>query len=221
MATVFFDETDKVTIPAWVTDLASFRRWAETDDFPEEGRICWLDGEVWADMSREQIFTHVRLKTRLSAVLDALATEGDMGLFLGDGAMLVNMDVEFACVPDATFVSAAGLRDRVRLIEGKEEGFVELEGTPDMVLEVVSTSSVHKDTVTLRRAYWEAGIREYWLVDARKGPLSFDILRHTARGYAATPKRGGWLKSAVFAKSFRLTQAEGTLGHPEYTLDVR
>jgi hypothetical protein len=44
------------------------------------------------------------------------------------------------------------------LIEGKEEGHVELEGSLDMVLEVVSASSVHKDTVVLRRAYWQAGM---------------------------------------------------------------
>jgi Uma2 family endonuclease len=221
MATVIFDESDVLTIPAWVNDLASFRRWAETDEFPEEGRICWLNDEVWADMSKEQIFTHVLVKTRIGSVLDRLATESALGLFLGDGALLVNVDVDFACVPDAVFVSDAGLQDRVRLIEGKEEGFVELEGSPDMVLEVVSTSSVQKDTVTLRRAYWEAGIREYWLVDARSAPLSFDILRHATRGYAAAPKRAGWAKSAVFGKSFRLTQTEGRTGHPEYLLEMR
>lgn len=50
-----------------------------------------------------------------------------------------------------------------------------------MVLEVVSTSSVQKDYRLLRRAYWEADIREYWLVDARKAPVKFEILRHGAR----------------------------------------
>jgi Uma2 family endonuclease len=221
MATVVFDESEKLTIPTWVTDLSSFRHWADGDDFPENGRICWLDGDVWADMSKEQIFSHVLLKTEITAVLSRLVKDKKMGLFLGDGAMLVNMDVDFACVPDAVFVSGAGLRDRVRLIEGKDSGYVELEGSPDMVLEVVSTSSVHKDTVTLRRAYREAGIHEYWLVDARKEPLFFDILRYTPRGYTGTPKRNGWVKSAVFGKAFRLTQAARKHGHPEYTLEAK
>jgi Uma2 family endonuclease len=109
----------------------------------------------------------------------------------------------------------------VRLIEGKQGGYLELEGSPDMVLEVISTSSVRKDTVIMRQAYWEAGIREYWLVDARREPLKFDILRHTPKGYAATRKQDGWMKSAVFGKSFRLTQRLNQLGHPEYTLEVR
>jgi Uma2 family endonuclease len=120
------------------------------------------------------------------------------------------------------FVSQETIQsDRVQLIQGWEEGHVELEGSPDMVLEVVSASSVHKDTVILRQAYWQAGIREYWLVDARQQPVRFDILRHAAKGYVATRKRDGWIKSAVFDKSFQLTQRANALGHPEYTLAVR
>jgi Uma2 family endonuclease len=96
-----------------------------------------------------------------------------------------------------------------------------MEVSPDMVLEVVSPGSTHKDRVTMRQAYWEAEIREYWVVDALKAPLQFDIFRYTTRGYVATRKQDGWLKSAVFGKSFRLTQQQNALGHPEYTLAVR
>ncbi len=96
-----------------------------------------------------------------------------------------------------------------------------MEGTPDMVLEVVCARSVHKDTVVLRQAYWQAGIREYWLVDARQEPIRFDIFRHTAKGYSTTRKRDGWLKSAVFGKSFQFRQGLNALGHPEYTLAIR
>jgi Uma2 family endonuclease len=91
----------------------------------------------------------------------------------------------------------------------------------DMVLEVVSDSSVQKDYDLLRRAYWEADIREYWLVDARKEPARFDILRHGSRGYVAVRKQDGWVKSTVFGKSFRLTQRRNDLGQPEFSLAVR
>jgi Uma2 family endonuclease len=83
-----------------------------------------------------------------------------------------------------------------------------------MVLEIVSHSSVHKDNVRLRQAYWEAGIREFWVVDVRSDPLSFSILRHTARGYVTARKQGDWIKSAVFGKSFRLTRGTGRSSHP-------
>jgi Uma2 family endonuclease len=217
----FVSESTRVRIPEGINTLEAFRRWAGADDFPQDGRIWYLKGEVWVDMSKEQLFSHVLVKTEIAATLRGLVKAVGAGLLFGDGAMLVNVDVDFACVPDAVFASNEALQDRVRLIEGRDEGYVEIEGSPDMVLEVVSTSSVQKDTVTLRRAYWQAGVREYWLVDARKDSLSFDILRHGARGYTAAAKRGGWVRSAVFGKAFRLTRQPGALGHPEYTLEMK
>ena len=135
---------------------------------------------------------------------------------------LTNLAVGFSWKPDGTFVSMESLQcGLVKLVEGEEGGFVELEGSPDMVLEIVSRSSVHKDTVELRQAYWEAKIREYWLVDARREPLRFDILRHSPKGYIATRKQGGWVKSGVFGKFFKLSQHTSGLGHPQFTLSVR
>jgi Uma2 family endonuclease len=212
---------DHVNIPLWVIDLDSFRRWADSDEFPDKGRIDYIKGEVWVDMSKEQIFTHVLVKTRITAVLSHLVEAEQSGLFLGDGALLSNVDADIAVNADALFASNEALEDRVRLLEGMDDGYVELEGSPDMVLEVVSTSSVRKDTERLCRDYWEAGIREYWLVGARKEALVFDILRHTSKGYRPTAKKGGWIKSNVFGKSFRLTCRTSVLGHQEYTLEVR
>jgi len=222
MITVISEYNWVVSIPSWVVDLESFRRWADADDFPEDGRAWFLKGEVWIDMSKQQIFTHVLVKTEFTIVLGNLVKTAGLGLFLGDGALLSNSAADISGVPDALYVSQATLQsDGVHLVEGWEAGHVELEGTPDMVLEVVSASSVHKDTVVLRQAYWQAGIPEYWLVDARQEPVRFDILRRTARGYTATRKREGWLRSAVFDKSFQLTQRVNPLGHPEYALAVR
>jgi Uma2 family endonuclease len=215
-------EGNQVSIPEWVVDLESFRRWADADDFPQIGRLWYLKGEVWVDLSNEQVFSHVLVKNEITAVLRVLVKAHPMGLFLGDGVLLTNIPADISGNPDATFVSHESLRsNRVRLIQGKEEGYVELEGTPDMVLEVISRSSVRKDNVELRQAYWEAGIREYWLVDARKEPLLFTILRHTAKGYSAVRKQDGWLKSAMFGKSFRLTSQPDFQGNPDYTLEVR
>ncbi len=90
-----------------------------------------------------------------------------------------------------------------------------------MVLEVVSPTSVQKDTDLLRDLYWRAGIREYWLVDPRRNDLTFDILRHGPKGYAAARKLGGWVKSSVFGKSFRLSHEMDRLELTRYTLHVR
>jgi Uma2 family endonuclease len=219
MPTLFTDDVE-VHVPRWVNDLKSFRRWRDSEDFPEEGRICFLNGEVWADMSKQQVFTHVDVKTEVAGVLRALAKAERLGRFLGDGVLVSNVSVEFAVIPDGVFLSKKPQEgDGVRLLEGKEGGCIEIEGTPDMVVEVVSRSSVQKDTVLLKKLYWEAGIPEYWLIDARKEPLLFEVFRHTARGYAVTRKQGGWVKSAVFGKSFRLTRQNGD--RPDFTLELR
>jgi Uma2 family endonuclease len=193
----------------------------DSDDFPDKGRIDYIKGEVWVDMSKEQLFTHVAVKTEISRVLANLVKSARSGLFFTDGALLSNVDADIAVKPDAIFVSHAARQDRVRLLESTKGGYVELEGSPDMVLEVISDSSVHKDTHQLRQDHWDAGIREYWLVDARRELLVFDILRHTPKGYRTTAKKGGWIKSNVFGKSFRLTQQMSEYGDPEYTLEVR
>jgi Uma2 family endonuclease len=213
---------ETMTIPSWVTDLNSFHRWTELDGFPEYGRICYLRGEVWVDMSEEQVFSHNQVKMEIYFVLMGLVRAGELGMLLGDGLRLAHPEADMSAVPDGTFISSETLqRLRVRLVEGARDGYVRVEGSPDMVLEVVSDSSVRKDTVRLRELYWKAGIREYWLVDARKEPLTFEILRRTARGYTATRKQDGWLKSVVFGKAFQLIQRTGGLGNPEYRLGVR
>ena len=56
------------------------------------------------------------------------------------------------------------------------------------------------------------------IVDER---LCFNIFRHGPRGYIANRKQSGSLKSAVFGKSFRLTQQADAPGDPQCTLHVR
>jgi Uma2 family endonuclease len=221
MATVVVD-CDAVHIPAWVVDLDSFRRWVHSDEVPEKLRVCFLDGEVWVDMSNEQFFSHNQIKSEFNIVLGGLVKAERLGRYVPDGMLLTNVEANLSAGPDAVFVSRENLTaGRVRLVEGKKGGYVELEGTPDMVLEVMSAGSVKKDTVTLRELYWKAEVLEYWLVDARGEEPEFTILRRGPKDYAPARKQGGWLKSAVFGKSFRLTWQTAEDGNPEYTLGVR
>lgn len=212
-----------IQVPAWVVDLESFREWTDSDEVDEKDRICYLNGEVWIDMSGQQIFSHTAVKSEYNSVLYRLTKGRRSGRYFHDGAFFTNVEANFSAKPDGLFVSERSLtRGRIRFVEGKKTGgYVELEGVADMVLEVVSQSSVKKDTVTLRDLYWRAGIQEYWLVDARGEKLEFDILRHGANGYVASRKQQGWIKSAVFGKSFRLRARIDRHGHPEFALLVR
>lgn len=218
----YIDEARRISIPGWVTDLESFRRWTEEDDFPEEGRIWWLRGEVWIDMSKEQMFSHNVIKAELTMALRLIAETEELGIYFTDGVLLSNFAADTCGNPDGMFVLTATLdSDRVRLIEGKQRGFVELQGSPDMALEIVSDSSEDKDDVQLRRAYFEASIPEYWIVDVRTEPFRFDVLRRTSRGYVNVRKQDGWVKSSVFGRSFRLVARPGRRGEPNYKLESR
>jgi Uma2 family endonuclease len=213
---------DKVSIPGWVDSLESFRRWARSGEMPEHGWFSYFNGVIWVDVSMEQLFSHNRVKTQFTVVLGGLVETEGRGYFFSDRTLFSNPEAVLSTEPDGLFVTYDSVRSgRVRWVEGVGEGYVEVEGTPDLVLEIVSKTTVRKDTVTLRDLYWWADVREYWLVDARGESLQFDILRHTAEGYGATPAQEGWLRSEVFGREFRLTHQPDPLGHPQYTLAVR
>ncbi len=63
-------------VPAWVKDIESFRRWSDTPDFPQNHPVWWLNGEIWIDMAREQLFTHLALKGEYYVCLGQLVAEG-------------------------------------------------------------------------------------------------------------------------------------------------
>ncbi|MCI0682745.1 MAG: Uma2 family endonuclease [Gemmataceae bacterium] len=218
----FVVDDSTVVVPSSVNDHASFREWARSEDFPETGQVCYLNGGVWVDMSKEQVFTHNQVKHEIAFVLTRIIREENLGRYFPDGVLLSNDDADLTAQPDGVFVASSTMASQtVRFVEGAQDGFVELEGSPDMVLEVVSRSSVVKDTVTLVDQYWPARIQEYWLVDARGQRLEFDILRRGAKGYAATKKQQGWMKSAAFDRWFRITRGRDEQGHPVFHLHVR
>ena len=166
-------------------------------------------------MSKEQVYSHNQVKTEFARVLAGLVKQRRLGRYFSDGLFLTNIEADLCAKPDGTFVSREDIRrQRVRLIEGSLEGFVEIEGTPDMVLEVVSGSSVSKDTEWLRDLYRKAGIAEYWLVRLpwRSGSISTSSADtaggyHPSTGKSATGKSAGWTESAVFGHALPLDAA--------------
>jgi Uma2 family endonuclease len=211
-----------VCIPGYVKDLASFRRWVHSGEFPEKTRICYLNGEVWVDLTMEDFFPHNQVKSEFNIVVGGLIKVLRKGRYVPDGMLVTNVAANLSCEPDGMFVSHESFDSgRIRLVEGSKNNQIELEGTPDMALEIVSPSSVTKDTQKLRELFWAAGIPEYWLVDARGEEILFDIFRYTAKGYVATRKQAGWVKSALFGKSFRLGRSPDERGNPEYALQVK
>ena len=182
----------KIRIPGWVKDLDSFHRWAESSDYPDSGWFSYLRGEIWVDADPEEM-NHNQLKGVFTIVVGGLVLTERLGRYFHDRMRLSNVGVDLSSEPDGMFVSRASLKEgRIVLIEGSGDSPVRVEGTPDMVLEVVSEGSVKKDTDVLRELYARAGIPEYWLVDPTEQPARFEILKLGSRGYGSVrEQRGG------------------------------
>lgn len=217
-----FDEA--VHIPAYVRDLATFRRWAHSDEFPQRGRISYIGGEIIIDMSPQEIETHAKIKTLLYGELWDLLKHDDIGEVLTDDTLFVNEAADVSNEPDLTFCSWDSLRSgRVEYRERVEGSGrrVEVVGSPDLVVEVVSRSSVTKDTQKLPGAYFNAGVDEYWLIDARR-EVDFRIL---VRGDTAfeevPPDDDGFVRSTVFGRRFRIVRETNPVGMARYRLETR
>jgi Uma2 family endonuclease len=67
---------------------------------------------------------------------------------------------------------------------------------PEVVVEVVSHSSVDRDYVEKREEYWALGIKEYWIVDAQRGRILV-LRRGRTRWIERSLKRGDILKTKL------------------------
>src|SRR5262245_17514393 len=109
----------QVRIPRWVDDLPSFLRWAESDEYPEQGWYSYLRGELWLDPSMEEM-NHNQAKGAFAIGLGALAQTGKLGRFFHDQMRLCVPAVDLATEPDGMFVSWDRLRDgRVQPVPGE------------------------------------------------------------------------------------------------------
>ena len=219
MATVLVE--DQCLIPGDLATLAAFRRWAVSEKFPPTGRIDWVASHIEVDMSPEDIFTHGTLKTEIVRVLGTLAKGRGIHLFTGE-TRVSSVAGDLSVEPDVVAVSDAAIdAGRVRRVPasgGRPDRFTELEGTPDLVVEIVSDASVKKDTQRLPVAYHAAGIREFWLIDARGPDVRFTIHRWEPTGYVASLTADGRCLSTVFGCGFTVVRSRNASGRFVYDL---
>jgi Uma2 family endonuclease len=212
----------QVRIPAEAFSYEGFRRWAESAEFPETGRIDFLDGEVVVDMSPEELGSHAVVKVALSTALQVLVSQQDRGEVYSDSTRLTNAAAGLSTEPDVLVALWDTFdRGRVRYLTSQQSPDLvpTLDGSPDLVVEVVSNSSVRKDTEVLPPLYAKAGIPERWLVDARQ-ELTFEIFMLERGKYVAvSPGLDGWTSSPVLGCRFRLLRLGTRRGTWRYVLE--
>lgn len=215
---------ERFRIPREAEHLDGFQHWVESADFPETGRIDYLAGDVEIEMSPEDLHTHGVVKAEIAARLHALAVDRDLGEVFVDRARVVHREAGLSAEPDVVLVLWSSLEaGQVRYVPAADKRpgrFSEIDGAPDLLVEIVSDGSERKDTERLPRLYAAAGVPELWIVDARGGDLRFQIHflrdgRYTA--VAAEPQ--GWLPSPVLGSRFRLVRQRTRLSTWRYRLE--
>jgi Uma2 family endonuclease len=148
----------------------------------------WVDGEAIIFMPPKII--HQQIIGFLYIVLSLYARSRNLGVVMvAPVAMQLGPGAPFR-EPDLLFL-AEEHRDRLTADR--------LEGAADLIVEVVSDSSVARDRVDKFYEYQEAGVAEYWLIDPRPGKERVDFyqLQGDGRYQAALPDAQGRYHAAV------------------------
>ncbi|MBI4861428.1 MAG: Uma2 family endonuclease [Candidatus Riflebacteria bacterium] len=222
-ATVLAPES--ICIPGALLDLSAFRRWVQSTDFPDTGRIDWIDGDLEVDMSPEEINTHGTPKVAIARTLGRLVEDQDLGVVLVASTRISCPEANLSVEPDVVVVLFRSVdQGRVTLVRAAGSTgtrCVEIQGAPDLVVECVSDSSVAKDRLRLRSSYAIAGISEYWIVDARRSEPMLTVLRLVQRGYREVRRnRDGYVRSTLLGLSVRLERQPPRSGLVRYRLAV-
>ena len=224
-SSVYTEQVPVITAAAG--GLAAFRRWAFSAEFPDDGRIDYLAGSVETDLSPEDLHTHGTVKAAIAAALHALIVERDLGQVFIDRARVSSPAADLSVEPDVLAVLWQSLESgRVRYLPRARGGAArsaEIEGGPDLVVEILSDSSMHKDTERLPRLYALAGVRELWLVDARdQQPHLAMLAMYTLESGAyreVAPDARGHLLSPLLGHTFRLLRQPARFSTWRYQLE--
>ena len=138
--------------------------------FPEDGkRHEIIDGDHF--MTPAPNTKHQRVSFKLSAAFANFLTSHRLGEVFAAPYDVLLSDEDIV-EPDLVFVSAA----RAAIITEKN-----IQGPPDLVVEILSAGTRKTDEVVKRKLYERYGVREYWIVDPELETVK--IYRLTDQGY--------------------------------------
>ena len=129
-----------------------------------------------------------------------------LGEFYSDRAWIINREAGVSNEPDAAFATWETLKSKKLAppADRADDDRFELIGTPDWICEIVSDSSEKKDYRTLLKAYRSAGIREYWLIDARGEEIEFQLHVWALSGYRAPNRETAGSRRQSLTGEFQL-----------------
>ena len=153
---------------------------------PDDVRYELLDGELV--MAPSPGTRHQRIVMQMAIALQSHVTQTGSGEFFISPFDVVLWDGDEADVvePDLLFVSTA----RASIITEPN-----LQGAPDLVVEVLSPSTENRDRGYKRDLYARHGVGEYWLVDPETRSVEVLLLGNAEYETAGTFEPGHTLES--------------------------
>ena len=155
---------------------------------PADERCELLDGDLL--MVPAQNLKHQRVQFRLGQALGQFILHHDLGEFFYAPCDVVLSDTDVV-QPDLLFVS----RERAHLLRNGEN----VQGAPDLVIEILSPSTADKDRGIKRELYSRHGVREYWLIDPLAETVSIHLQQAGRLALTRTCGRRDTLRSPLLA----------------------
>lgn len=137
---------------------------------PEDKRYEIIEGDLY--MVPSPFTKHQRISINLAHILLEFVRQKDLGeiLIAPCDVLLSEHDI---VQPDILFVST----EKSSIITEKN-----IQGAPDLVVEILSRSRKHIDKKLKNRLYARSGVKEYWIADPDKETIEVFTLKK-AEGY--------------------------------------
>jgi Uma2 family endonuclease len=129
--------------------------WQDVQQLPDDGhRHEAIEGELYVTPAPSS--RHQRVSRRLLYALEAMLGAPGLGELFFAPIGVEFPDTGEGVQPDIVFVSTA--RRGIIVDEG-------IRGAPDLVIEILSPTTAHRDRGVKRKLYERQGVDQYWIVD--------------------------------------------------------
>lgn len=155
-------------------DLGPYRR-KDYEALPDEPRCELIYGRFYVSPSPSVL--HQMVVFLLAEKLQQIALKVKGWVFIAP--LDVNLFHHSVTQPDVLYIASTNRR----IIKER------IEGTPDLVMEVLSPRTARRDRAEKLRLYAEAGVREYWIFDPPERQIEF--LRNDGGQFVVVLPEGG------------------------------
>ena len=154
---------------------------------PDDERWELIDGELI--MSDSPNLPHLRNQSELGYSMMQFVKQNDLGeVFYSDADIVLSDTVVLK--PDLSFVS----KERAHILT-----YANIQGAPDLVVEILSPSTARRDWGVKRELYAKHGVKEYWIADPANKIVWVMLLKGGVLEIQQTCYPGDTIASSVLA----------------------